>query len=223
MKVLLVDDEATILETIEHKLRKEGYTVFTALSAEDGMRLFRQIKPDLLVLDVMLPNRSGFDLCRAIRKDSQVPIIFLSARTADSDRLTGLELGADDYVVKPFNLSELAARIKAVLRRSTGEAPQELAESGNLRIDPRTYDVTIGGKPIQFAPKEFALLYFLVRNAGQVFSRDQLLDRVWGQDAFVNSRTVDVHVRWLREHIEEEPSKPKRLLTVRGVGYKFVG
>ncbi len=223
MKVLLVDDEATILETIEHKLRKEGYTVFTALSAEDGMRLFRQIKPDLMVLDVMLPNRSGFDLCKAIRKEHQTPIIFLSARTADTDKLTGLELGADDYVVKPFNLSELAARIKAVLRRATGESPQEVAESGNLRVDPRTHEVTVHGKAVAIAPKEFALLHFLVLNSGQVFSRDQLLDRVWGQDAFVNSRTVDVHMRWLREHIEEDPSKPRRLLTVRGVGYKFVG
>lgn len=223
MKVLLVDDENTILETIEHKLRKEGYTVFTALSAEDGMRLFRQVKPDLLVLDVMLPNRSGFDLCKAIRKEHQTPIIFLTARTADSDRMAGFELGADDYVVKPFNLAELAARVRAVLRRATGESPQEVAESGNLRIDPRTHEVTLGGKSLQFAPKEFALLYFLVRNSGQVFSREQLLDRVWGQDAFVSSRTVDVHMRWLREHIEEDPSKPVRLLTVRGVGYKFVG
>jgi DNA-binding response OmpR family regulator len=223
MKVLLVDDEETILETIDHKLRKEGYTVFTALSAEDGMRLFRQIKPDLIILDVMLPNRSGFDLCRAIRKEHQTPIIFLTARTAESDRVAGLELGGDDYVVKPFNLSELAARVKAVLRRATGETPQEIAESGNLRIDPRTHEVSLNGKIIPFAPKEFALLYFLARNAGQVFSRDQLLDRVWGQDAFVSSRTVDVHMRWLREQIEEDPAKPVRLLTVRGVGYKFVG
>ncbi len=223
MKILLVDDEATILETIEQKLRKEGFSVFTAASAEEGMRLYKQVRPDLIVLDVMLPNRSGFDLCRAIRKESHTPIIFLSARGSESDRLLGLELGADDYVVKPFNLEELAARVKAVLRRARGETPLEIAESGDLRVDPRTHMVTIGEEEIEMAPKEFALLYFMVRNSGKVFTRDQLLDRVWGQDAFVTSRTVDVHVRWLRSRLEADPSNPKRLLTVRGVGYKFAG
>ncbi|MCC6687280.1 MAG: response regulator transcription factor [Fimbriimonadaceae bacterium] len=223
MKILLVDDEATILETIEQKLRKEGFSVFTAASAEEGMRLYKQVRPDLIVLDVMLPNRSGFDLCRAIRKESHTPIIFLSARGSESDRLLGLELGADDYVVKPFNLGELAARVKAVLRRARGETPLEIAESGDLRVDPRTHMVTIGEEEIEMAPKEFALLYFMVRNSGKVFTRDQLLDRVWGQDAFVTSRTVDVHVRWLRSRLEADPSNPKRLLTVRGVGYKFAG
>lgn len=223
MKILLVDDEATILETIDQKLRKEGFSVFTAASAEEGMRLYKQVRPDLIVLDVMLPNRSGFDLCRAIRKESHTPIIFLSARGSESDRLLGLELGADDYVVKPFNLGELAARVKAVLRRARGETPLEIAESGDLRVDPRTHMVTIGEEEIEMAPKEFALLYFMVRNSGKVFTRDQLLDRVWGQDAFVTSRTVDVHVRWLRSRLEADPSNPKRLLTVRGVGYKFAG
>lgn len=223
MKVLLVDDEPTILETVEHKLRKEGYSVFTAASAEEGMRLYRQVKPDILLLDVMLPNRSGFDLCKAVRKESQTPIIFLSARSSEADRINGLELGADDYVVKPFNLSELAARVKAVLRRSPSEAPREVIEVGDLRIDPATYSVSVAEKPMTLAPKEFALLHFLARNPGQVFSRDQLLDRVWGAEAFVSSRTVDVHIRWLREHLEVEPAKPVRLLTVRGVGYKFVG
>lgn len=223
MKVLLVDDEPAILETIQHRLRKEGYTVFTAPTAEDGMRIYRQVKPDLLVLDVMLPNRSGFDLCKAVRRDSQVPIIFLTARAGESDRVAGLELGGDDYVVKPFNLGELAARVKAVLRRATGENPQQVVESGNLRIDPRTHEATLDGQPMNLSPKEFALLDFMVRHVGQVFSRDQLLDRVWGQDAFVSSRTVDVHMRWLRERIEENPGAPVRIVTVRGVGYKFAG
>ncbi|MCC7102012.1 MAG: response regulator transcription factor [Fimbriimonadaceae bacterium] len=223
MKILLVDDEATILETIGQKLRKEGFSVFAAASAEEGMRLYKQVRPDLIVLDVMLPNRSGFDLCRVIRKESHTPIIFLSARGSESDRLLGLELGADDYVVKPFNLRELAARVKAVLRRVRGETPLEIAESGDLRVDPRTHMVTMGVEEIEMAPKEFALLYFMVRNSGKVFTRDQLLDRVWGQDAFVTSRTVDVHVRWLRSRLEADPSNPKRLLTVRGVGYKFAG
>lgn len=222
MKVLLVDDEPTILETVENKLRKEGYSVFTAGSAEDGMRLFKQTKPDILLLDVMLPNRSGFDLCKAIRRDSRVPIIFLTARALEHDRVTGFDLGADDYVVKPFNLTELAARVKAVLRRSTGESPNEVIESGNLRIDPRCHEAMLDENSLTLSPKEFALLYFLARNAGQVFSREVLLDRVWGQDAFVSSRTVDVHIRWLRERIETNPSQPVRLITVRGVGYKFV-
>jgi DNA-binding response OmpR family regulator len=223
MKLLIIDDEPAILETVETKLRKEGFSTFTAESAEEGMRLFRRIKPDLIVLDIMLPQRSGLDLCRAIRRDSNVPIIFVSARAEEADRIKGLELGADDYVVKPFNLSELAARVKAILRRATGEPVHEVIEKGNLRIDPRSHEVFLDDKVISLSPKEFALLYFLSRNSGQVFSRDALLDRVWGRDTFVSGRTVDVHIRWLRTRIEPDPQNPVRLLTVRGVGYRFVG
>ncbi|MBX7135776.1 MAG: response regulator transcription factor [Fimbriimonadaceae bacterium] len=222
MKVLLVDDEPTILETVETKLRKEGYSVFTAATAEDGMRLYRQARPDLLILDVMLPQRSGFDLCKAVRKDSSVPIIFLTARASEGDRVSGFEIGADDYVVKPFNLAELAARVKALLRRATGDDPLEVVEVGNLRIDPKTHEATISGEPMNLSPKEFALLHFLMRHTGQVFSRDTLLDRVWGHDVYVNPRTVDVHIHWLRERIESQANKPTRLVTIRGVGYKFV-
>lgn len=223
MKLLIVDDEPTIVETIEHRFRREGYSTFTAESAEDGMRLYRRVKPDLVILDIMLPQRSGYDLCKAIRKDSSTPILFLSAKASDADRVHGLEMGADDYVVKPFNLSELAARVKAILRRATGEPVQEPIESGNLKIDPRSHEVWIDGQLAALSPKEFALLYFFTRNPGQVFSRDALLDRVWGREAFVSSRTVDVHVRWLRTRIEPSPEAPVRLLTIRGVGYKFVG
>jgi DNA-binding response OmpR family regulator len=223
MKLLIIDDEPTLAETVETRMRREGYTTFVADSAEEGMRLFRRVKPDLVILDIMLPHRSGFDFCRAVRKDASTPIIFLSARTDEKDRIKGLELGADDYVVKPFNLSELAARVKAVLRRSSGEAPLETVEKGDLRIDPRTHSVVLREEPLNLSPKEFALLYFLVRNAGQVFARETLLDRVWGKDAFVNERTVDVHIRWLRSLIEEDPHEPKRLITIRGVGYKFEG
>jgi DNA-binding response OmpR family regulator len=223
MKILVVDDESTILETVEHKLRKEGHTVFTAPTAEEGMRVYKLVKPDLLLLDVMLPGRSGFEFAQIVRRDSQVPIIFLTARTAERDRVEGLELGGDDYIVKPFSLAEMAARVKSVLRRSrTGEASVDVVESGNLRIDPRTHVATVESREVALSPKEFALLHFLASHPGQVFTRDTLLDRVWGQDAYVSSRTVDVHVRWLREHIEPEPSQPVRLLTVRGVGYKFV-
>jgi DNA-binding response OmpR family regulator len=223
MKLLIVDDEPMILETMETKLRKEGFTTFTAESAEEGMRLYRRIKPDLVILDIMLPQRSGLEMCRAVRKEAATPIIFVSARASEEDRIAGLELGADDYVVKPFNLSELAARVKAILRRSTGEPLKEKIERGDLVIDPHTHVATRGDQVLTLSPKEFALLYFLARNAGQVFSREVLLDRVWGRDAFVSARTVDVHIRWLRTRIEADPNQPTRLLTVRGVGYKFAG
>jgi len=223
IKLLVIDDEPAIRETVETKMRREGFSTFTADSAEEGMRLFRRVKPDLVILDIMLPQRSGFDLCRAIRKDNHTPIIFLSARADENDRVRGLEMGADDYMVKPFNLSELAARVKAILRRSTGEPVKEIVERGNLRIDPKSHEVWIDEKPQSLSPKEFALLYFLARNIGQVFSRETLLDRVWGRDAFVSARTVDVHIRWLRTRIEPDDENPTRILTVRGVGYKFIG
>lgn len=223
MTLLIVDDESAITETLEAKFRKEGYTTFTADSAEEAMRLFKRVKPDLVILDIMLPNRSGFDFCRAVRKDNQTPIIFVSARADEEDRVRGLEMGADDYVVKPFNMSELVARVKAILRRSQGEAPSEVIERGDLRIDPRTHEASLDGALMTLSPKEFALLLFLAKNAGQVFTREALLDRVWGKDAYVTSRTVDVHVRWLRTRIETDPNAPSRIVTVRGVGYKFVG
>ena len=222
-KILIVDDEPTIVETIETKMRREGYSVFSAASAEEGMRVFRQVKPDLMILDIMLPARSGLELCKAIRNDSKTPIIFLSARASEADRVAGLDLGADDYVIKPFNLSELAARVKAVLRRATGEKPSEVVQVAGLRIDPARHEMTQDGKALELSPKEFALLYFLARNPGQVFSRDILLDRIWGSDSFVSPRTVDVHIRWLRERIEQNPAQPEKLQTVRGVGYRFAG
>ncbi len=223
MKILVVDDENAILETLEAKFRREGFTVFCASTAEDGMRLFRKVKPDLVILDIMLPQRSGYDFCVTARKESSIPIIFLSAKADEANRIQGLELGADDYVTKPFHLNELAARVRAVLRRSTGEPVQEVVEKGNLKIDPLSHVATLDGNPMDLSPREFALLYFLVRNAGKVFSRDTLLDRVWGHDAYIAARTVDVHVRWLRTRIEKNPDSPERLVTVRGVGYKFVG
>lgn len=232
MKVLIVDDEPILCETVETKLRREGYTTFTAESAEDGMRLFRLVKPDLILLDVMLPNRSGYDMCRAVRKSSSVPIIFLTARASEEDRVSGLEMGADDYVVKPFSLAEVAARVKSVLRRSGNDSTlSEPFESDWLIVDPASHEAFVDkvGQDVRRAPefqvslspKEFALLQFLSSNPGRVFTREALLDRVWGQDAYVSPRTVDVHVRWLREQIEAQPSAPKRLLTVRGLGYKF--
>jgi DNA-binding response OmpR family regulator len=223
MTILIIDDEPAITETLEAKFRREGFITFTAESAEDGMRLFRKIKPDIVILDIMLPNRSGHDFCRAVRKENQTPIIFVSARASEEDRIAGLEMGADDYVVKPFNMSELVARVRAILRRATSEAAPDLIERGNLKIDPRTHEAFIDGKLTTFSPKEFALLLFLAKNAGQVFTRETLLDRVWGKDAYVTSRTVDVHIRWLRMRLEKDQNAPERIITIRGIGYKFVG
>ncbi|MFN3963177.1 MAG: response regulator transcription factor [Fimbriimonadaceae bacterium] len=224
MKILIVDDEPNILETVELRLRKDGYSTFTAASAEEGMRLFRLVRPDLVLLDVMLPKQSGYDMCRTIRRDSHVPVIFLTARGGEDDRVTGLEIGGDDYIVKPFSLSELSARVRSVLRRSGSSIRTlEVVETGNLIINPKTHEATMDGKPVALSPKEFALLYFLAQNPGQVFSRETLLDRVWGADAYVSSRTVDVHIRWLRERIEQNPAHPGRIITIRGVGYKFQG
>jgi DNA-binding response OmpR family regulator len=220
-KLLIVDDEPAIVETVETKFRKEGFSTFTADSAEEAMRLYRRVKPDLIVLDVMLPQRSGFELLKAIRKEGATPVILVTARASEADRVQGFELGADDYVVKPFHLSELSARVRAVLRRAGGEPVQEAIERGNLRIDPRAHEATLDGAPLPLSPKEFALLLFLARHPGQVFGRDTLLDRVWGRDAYVSARTVDVHVRWLRTRIEPDPNNPVRIQTVRGVGYKF--
>jgi len=177
-----------------------------------------------VLLDVMLPKQSGYDMCRTIRRDSHVPVIFLTARGGEDDRVTGLEIGGDDYMVKPFSLSELSARVRSVLRRSGSSIRTlEVVETGNLIINPKTHEATMDGKPVALSPKEFALLYFLAQNPGQVFSRETLLDRVWGADAYVSSRTVDVHIRWLRERIEQNPAHPERIITIRGVGYKFQG
>jgi DNA-binding response OmpR family regulator len=223
LKVLVIDDEKAIVDAVDAKLRKEGFTSFTAESAEEGMRLYRRMKPDLIVLDIMLPQRSGLEFCRAIRRDSATPIIFLSARASEADRVRGLEIGGDDYIVKPFNLNELVARVRAVLRRASADPLPDIVERVNVKIDPRSHEVWINGKLSDLSPREFALLYFLLRHAGQVFSREVLLDRVWGKDAYVSSRTVDVHIRWLRMRIEDDPNNPTRILTVRGIGYKLVG
>lgn len=222
MKLLIVDDEPSILEMVENRMRREGFSTFTASTAEAAHQLYKRVKPDLLLLDIMLPNRSGFDLCRAVRKDGNTPIIFVSARASEQDRIKGLELGADDYIVKPFHLSELVARIRAVLRRTMPDARLEKVETKDLQIDPTTHEVSFQGETLNLPPKEFALLYFLASHPGQVFSRDVLLDRVWGKDAYVTHRTVDVHIRWLRKRIEKDAENPQRLITIRGIGYKFV-
>ena len=223
MKVLVVDDENPIVEAVAYNLRKEGFQALTASDAEQCLEMARAEKPDLIILDVMLPSASGFDVCRMLRKQNDVPIIMLTARAEETDRIVGLELGADDYITKPFSMRELMARVKTVLRRThTGAISTEsIVKVGNLTVDPNRYEVTLGDKRIELSPKEFDLLRFMATHPGQVFSRQSLLDRVWGADAYVEDRTVDVHIRWLREKIEVNASRPERLLTVRGVGYKF--
>ena len=224
MKVLVVDDELPIVEAVSYNLKKEGYRVLTAGDAEQCLEIARRDQPDLIILDVMLPSASGFDVCRMLRKQNSVPIIMLTARADSSDRVVGLELGADDYVTKPFNMRELMARVKGVLRRTTSqELTEQPIQAGNLTIDPNRFEVRVGTRPVTLSPKEFELLRFLASHPGQVFSRQVLLDRVWGAEAYVEERTVDVHIRWLREKVEDDPSHPRRLLTVRGIGYKFSG
>jgi phosphate regulon transcriptional regulator PhoB len=226
MKVLVVDDEQPIVDAVAYNLRKEGYQTLTAGDAEQCLSLCRTEHPDLVILDVMLPSASGLDVCRLLRKqNSSVPIIMLTARAEETDRVVGLELGADDYVTKPFSMRELMARVKSVLRRTAvpeSEAPK-VVQAGDLTVDASRYEVTVAGRRVELSPKEFDLLRFLATHPGQVFTRQVLLDRVWGTEAYVEERTVDVHVRWLREKIEADPSHPARLLTVRGVGYKFKG
>lgn len=227
-KILVVDDEPTLLEVISYNLRQAGYVTVTAADADDALRMFKDEKPDLILLDVMLPQGSGFDVCRLIRQQgSNVPIIMLTARIAESDRVLGFELGADDYILKPFATRELIARVKALLRRSrtaSDESPvTDLLVSATLgmTIDTDKRSVSINGNEVKLSRKEFEVLALMVTHPGRVFERSVLLERIWGGEAVVDERTVDVHIRWLREKIEPEPSKPVHLLTLRGIGYKF--
>jgi two-component system, OmpR family, alkaline phosphatase synthesis response regulator PhoP len=228
LKILIVDDEKDIVELVAYNLEKEGYETLKALDGEKALQLVRTKTPDLVVLDLMLPGIQGLEVCRRIRKDPQtaaIPIIMLTAKGEEIDKIFGLEVGADDYITKPFSVKELQARIKAVLRRSEARRAvdqAELFEFKGLRIDFRSYEVAVDGKRVDLSPTEFRLLKFLSRNPGRVYSREQILDRVWGDDAFVEPRTVDVHIRRLRTRIEHDESSPDYIITVRGVGYKFM-
>ena len=237
--VLVVDDDQTLRETLEYNLRREGYRVRTAGDGTEAVRLAYAERPDLIILDVMLPGMSGFDVCRAVRRDLAVPILMLSAREEEIDKVLGLELGADDYLTKPFGLRELLARVHALLRRAeparveaaSAAAPAPapapgappVLDAGDLSVDLGRRTVTLEARSITLKPKEFDLLAFLVRHPRQVFSREVLLDRVWGYDFVGGTRTVDVHVRWLRTKLETDPANPQRIQTVYGVGYKFEG
>ena len=228
--VLVVEDEENILEALRYSLEREGYAVHTAVDGEEGLNLARQHSPDLIILDVMLPKMDGFELCRILRSETDVPIIMLTARGEEIDRIVGLEMGADDYVTKPFSTREFMVRIRNMLRRSRHSANAHSTSvsgdnivAGDLEVNLASRVVRRAGAAVEMKPREFDLLALLVKNAGRAFSRDQILQQLWGHDYYGDSRTVDVHVRWLREKIELDPSKPRRLVTVRGVGYRFDG
>ncbi len=225
-KILIVEDEATVRDTLALNLRAEAFDVLTAADGVTGLQLAREQPPDLIILDLMLPELDGLSLCRMLRRDSNVPIIMLTARGTEMDRITGLETGADDYVVKPFSLGELLARVRAQLRRAGGEKRALAAtqlQADNLTLDLVARRARLGASELKLTNREFDLLAELMRNQGAVLSRDLLLTRVWGYDYVGDSHTVDVHIRWLREKIEEDPSSPQRITTLRGVGYRFEG
>jgi DNA-binding response OmpR family regulator len=237
-KVLVVEDEPALVDTLEYNLVKQGYQVNVAVDGAKALEIARKEHPDVIILDVMLPTLDGFEVCRILRQEMSVPILMLTARTDEIDKIVGLEVGADDYLTKPFSMRELMARVKALLRRvrlvreemadGREQTPEPVVASerltfGDLIIDLGRHEMSIKDRVFHLKPKEFDLLVFLARNRGIVLSRDLILERVWGWDYDGGSRTVDVHVRWLREKIEDDPSNPARIVTVRGIGYRFEG
>jgi two-component system OmpR family response regulator len=226
-KIAVIEDDRTLAELLKYNLSREGFTVLSAGDGRLGLELIRREKPDAIIMDVMLPGMDGLEIIRLLRRESSIPVLMLTARSEEIDKVLGLEMGADDYLTKPFSMRELLARIKALLRRieskpTAGPAKEGLVlRAGAIEIDPARHTLSVAGQLTDVTPKEFDLLSFLMTNRGQAFSRDSLLDRVWGSDYPGDSRTVDVHVRWLRQKIETDPSQPEHLLTVRGVGYKF--
>ena len=223
-KILIVEDEESVLDPLELLLTKEGFSIETARDGKEALEQFAKTNPDLILLDLMLPEISGTEVCRQIRLKSQVPIIMLTAKDTEVDKVVGLELGADDYVVKPYSKAELVARIKAVLRRQgsdTTNEPSGSISAGPVVIDVERHQVSINDQLISLPLKEFELLEFLVRNSGRVLTRTQLIDRVWGSDYFGDTKTLDVHVKRLRAKIEKDPANPVYIQTIRGLGYKF--
>lgn len=223
-RVLLIEDEEGLGEALEYQLQREGYEVERATDGLIGLERFRSTGADLVLLDLMLPGMSGEDICKEIRRSSKVPIIMLTAKDAELDKILGLEFGADDYVTKPFSARELLARVKAVLRRTSFQErdSEGVLEGGGIRLDAERFEVTVRGESVHLPRKEFELLELLMENSGRVLSRDTLIDRIWGSDYFGDSRTLDVHIKRLRAKCEEQPHEPKHLITIRGLGYKFV-
>ena len=234
-KVLVVEDEPSLQETLTYNLEKQGYIVEASGDGRSALEAARRITPDLIILDIMLPELDGFEVCKILRREMTVPILMLTARDDEIDRVVGLEVGADDYLTKPFSMRELMARVKAQLRRTqvireelekvkAGEAaPHDMLTCGNLVINQTRREVTLEGQIIPLKPQEYNLLVFFAEHKGQMLSREFILERVWGWDYIGDSRTVDVHVRWLRQSLETDPSNPERIVTVRGGGYRFEG
>ncbi len=231
-KVLIVEDEPTLQETLAYNLTRQGYQTQTVADGQAALKAAREYKPDIIVLDIMLPLLDGFEVCRMLRKEMNTPILMLTARDDEIDRVIGLEMGADDYLTKPFSMREFLARVKAQLRRvrmiredvdSETSLARELLKFDNLTMDVTRREVLLNDQPLALKPREFELLLFLARHRGQVLSRDLILERVWGWEFSGGTRTVDVHVRWLREKIEADPNNPTRIVTVRGTGYRFEG
>ena len=222
-RILVVEDEESFSDALSYMLKKEGFEVAVCGSGPDGLDEFERSGADLVLLDLMLPGLSGLEVCRQLRQKSDVPVIMLTAKDAEVDKVVGLEIGADDYVTKPFSSRELLARIRAVLRRrgETEEVGTGVLESGPVRMDVDRHVVTVNGETATMPLKEFELLEFLLRNSGRVLTRGQLIDRIWGSDYVGDTKTLDVHVKRLRAKVEPNPGKPKHLLTVRGLGYKF--
>jgi DNA-binding response OmpR family regulator len=223
-KILVVDDEPHILELVKYNLAQEGFEVLTAHDGAQAVARARDSQPDLIILDIMLPYVDGLEVCRQIRRDSAVPIIMLTAKGGELERVVGLEIGADDYVTKPFSPRELVARVRAILRRTAVEAsPGQTGplRGGGLVLDPNTHEVTLDGRLVDLTAKEFELLRLLLSHPNRVFTRDFLLEHIWGYDYYGSTRTVDMHISRLREKIEDDPASPTYIVTVRGVGYKF--
>ncbi len=224
-KILIVDDEPTLVATLRYSLERDGFEVISADNGESAVSSARSHRPDLIVLDLMLPGLDGLQVCRTLRREMQVPILMLTAKSEEIDKVLGLELGADDYVTKPFSMREVMARVRALLRRA--DAPSAgtglTLTAGAILVDMRKREASREGAPVALKPKEFELLAFLMQNRGQAFTREQLLEKIWGYDFAGDSRTVDVHVSWLRQKIENHPQKPVRIVTVRGLGYRFDG
>ncbi len=224
-KVLIVEDENSVAQAIAYTLSQEGFDTEIASDGRQALDAFEASRPELVILDLMLPGLSGWQLFTAFRRQRDVPIIMLTARTEEADRVAGLEMGADDYVLKPFSMRELVARVRTVLRRSTrtGEGPApDMLQAGDIEMDMGSHEATVRGQAVSLSPKEFDLLTYLMQNGGRVRTRDEIVATVWGEEDYLDQRTVDVHIRWLRQKIELDPAIPVHLITVRGVGYKFV-
>lgn len=222
--ILIIEDDPDIAEAVAYALRQESLRPAVARDGRTGLQMFTASQPDLVILDLMLPGLDGFSVFRAIRHKAATPVIMLTAKVSEADRVAGLELGADDYVTKPFSMRELVARVRGVLRRASATPKQEdeVVSAGDVIVDCGRRRVTVAEREVDLAPREFSLLECLVRNAGRALTRQVLLEQAWGESEYIDHRTVDVHVRWVRQKIEEDPSNPRRLLTVRGVGYRFV-